>query len=189
MNNDLFNLIKADLQKSLKQKRYDHTMGVMYTSASLAMRYGCDVDTVMLAGLLHDVSKAYSSDIYVSMADERCIPISSVERANPELIHAKLSAYIAQTKYGITDDNIINAITYHTTGRPEMTIYEKIVYIADYIEPSRTIMPRLDIIREMAFCDIDEALLMIIEDTLEYLKASKKTCDPMTEMTYLYYKK
>ena len=89
----------------------------------------------------------------------------------------------------IDDEEIIDAILYHTTGRPGMSLLEKIVYIADYIEPGRNHAPNLGEIRELCFADLDEALLKILEDILVHLKESKKEIDPMTQMTYEFYKR
>ena len=96
---------------------------------------------------------------------------------------------MAKTKYKVDDEDIINAIIYHTTGRPGMSLLEKIVYIADYIEPGREQAPNLDEVRKLSFQDLDEALLQILEDILVHLKESKKEIDPMTQMTYEFYKR
>ena len=90
-------------------------------------------------------------------------------------------------EYHIDDQDIINAIIFHTTGRPDMSRLEKIVFIADYIEPGRNKAKNLSEIRKMAFRDLDSACKMILEDTLEYLKQGEGENDPMTEQTYKYY--
>ena len=113
--------IKEDLKKKLSSKRYEHTMGVEYTSTCLAMRYGADIEKARLAGLLHDCAKYLSSGI----------PVSAYERKNPELLHAKLGACFANELYGVTDPEILSAIIWHTTGCPEMSLLDKIVFIAD----------------------------------------------------------
>lgn len=99
---------------------------------------------------------------------------------------------MAMDKFGINDKDIINAILYHTTGRPAMSTLEKIIYIADYIEPRRIKAPNLTEIRRMAFVDLDCTMLMILGDTLEYLKKRHKDrkdiMDEMTVKTYDYYK-
>lgn len=91
-------------------------------------------------------------------------------------------------QYGVRDKDIINAILNHTTGRPGMTKLEKIIYIADYIEPNRKQAPNLAEIRKLAFVDLDRALMRILEDTLSYLETIKSDIDPMTQKTYEYYK-
>ena len=103
------------------------------------------------------------------------------------MLHAKLGAFLARKKYDIEDEEILNAIRWHTTGRPEMTLLDKIVYIADYIEPKRDKAPHLPMIRQKAFVDLDEALVMILRDTLGYLGDSPEHVDSMTKKTYDYY--
>ena len=113
--------------------------------------------------------------------------VTEVERKNPFLLHAKVGAYLAREKYGIKDPDILNAIQNHTTGRKNMSLLEKIIFVADYIEPGRKHAPNLAEVRKLAFMDIDRALLMILRDTLQYLKASGGDIDPMTEETWRYY--
>ena len=96
---------------------------------------------------------------------------------------------MAAEKYGIDDNDILNAIRYHTTGRPGMSLLEKIIFVADYIEPGRYTAKNLPLVRKMAFSDIDEALLKILYDTLVYLNSTGNTVDPMTQKTYEYYKR
>ena len=106
---------------------------------------------------------------------------------DPFLLHAKVGSYLAKSEYHITDQDILNAILYHTTGRPGMSRLEKIVYVADYIEPSRKQAPHLSDIRKLAFRDLDEALFRILKDTLEYLQGIGNTVDQMTQETYDFY--
>ena len=120
---------------------------------------------------------------------EHHIPVSDFEKEHPFLLHAKLGAYIAKTKYNVADPEILSAITYHTTGKPEMTMLEKIVYIADYIEPARNKAPRLAEIRKLAFEDLDECMYEILKDTLEYLEEdSADDIEPTSREAYIYYK-
>lgn len=182
-------LYKKTLQKKLDSDRYEHTIGVAYTAASLAMRYKYDINKALIAGLLHDNAKCIPYEKKLQMCDKYNIHLSDVERENPALLHAKLGAFMAMHKYKINDKEIISAILYHTTGRPDMLLLEKIIYVADYIEPMRYKARRLHEIRELAFKDIDAALLTILEDTLEYLKSINGNIDPLTQKTYKYYKK
>ena len=154
--------IKSILSKGLKEERFYHSLAVSAVAASLAMRYGADVKKAELAGLIHDCAKAYPVDQFIRMADEFGIEIETVERENPQLIHAKLGAYYAKKDFGVEDPEILNSIIYHTTGRPGMTILEKIIYIADYIEPGRYKAKRLDEVRKAAFEDLDNYCQSII---------------------------
>ena len=180
--------IKENLKKKLSSKRYEHTIGVEYTSTCLAMRYGVDIEKARIAGLLHDCAKYLSSEDKISKCESYGIPVSDYERKNPELLHAKLGACFANEIYGVTDSEILSAIIWHTTGCPDMSLLDKIVFIADYIEANRDKAEDLPKVRELAFKDIDACLLLILEDTIAYLARKKSVTDPMTQKTYDYYK-
>lgn len=180
--------IRRKLIAELDKERYEHTLGVMYTAASMAMCYGADVEQALLAGLLHDCAKCIPGENKIKMCEKYHLNVSEVERENPSLLHAKLGAFLAAKKYHIEDKEIINAIASHTTGHPHMTLLEKIIYIADYIEPGRPELANMEEVRHLAFRNIDECLYRILEDSLEYLNRLSKPIDPMTEKTYNYYK-
>lgn len=180
--------IKKDLKNLLSEKRYEHTLGVEYTSACLAMRYGADMEKAALAGLLHDCAKYLSGEQKISWCRQYGMPVSEYEQKNPELLHAKLGACFAYSRYGIKDPEILSAITWHTTGKPQMGILEKIVYIADYLEPNRNQAENLAEVRALAFRDIDACLRKILEDSVAYLSSKKAVTDPMTIKTWEYYR-
>jgi predicted HD superfamily hydrolase involved in NAD metabolism len=179
--------LKKDLKKEMDESRYEHTIGVMYTCGALAMRYGYDLEKAMLAGLMHDCAKCMPNAKKLKIAEKNHLDISELERKNPFMLHAKLGALLAQKKYDIDDEEILSAIRWHTTGRPQMSLLDKIVYVADYIEPKRDKAPNLKEIRQMAFEDLNQALLKILEDTLGYLGDSPDEVDSMTKLTYEYY--
>ena len=179
--------IRKAMEKVQDENRYEHTLGVAYTAAALAMRYGCDLRSAEIAGLLHDCAKCMDNAKKIQICEKHNIPVNDAERKNPFLLHAKAGSFIAMDTYGITDTDIINAILNHTTGRPNMSLLEKIIYVADYIEPNRKKAPNLAEIRKIAFIDLDKALLMILTDTLTYLTASGGDFDSMTKKAYEYY--
>lgn len=179
--------LKKELKKEMDDSRYEHTLGVMYTCAALAMCYNYDLEKAMLAGLLHDCAKCMPNAKKLKMAQKHHLEISELEHKNPFMLHAKLGAFLAKKKYDIEDEEILDAIRWHTTGRPQMTLLDKIVYVADYIEPKRDKAPNLALIRQMAFTNLDDALLKILVDTLGYLGDSPEHVDSMTKMTYDYY--
>jgi len=181
--------IRKNMEKTLDAKRFEHTLGVAYTAASLAMCYQVDIYKAQIAGLLHDCAKCIPDDKKLSICEKHNMQITEIEKNNPFLLHAKAGSYIAMKKYHIHDRDIINAILNHTTGRPDMSQLEKIIYIADYIEPGRKQAPNLIEIRQLAFQDLDLALIQILGDTLKYLKESRTEIDPMTQKTYDYYRK
>ncbi|MGN1166789.1 MAG: bis(5'-nucleosyl)-tetraphosphatase (symmetrical) YqeK [Lachnospiraceae bacterium] len=180
--------ISKKLQKELDAERYQHTLGVMYTAASLAMCHGENIESALLAGLLHDCAKCIPGHEKIKLCKKYKLEISPVEEKNPSLLHAKLGAYLAEKKYDITNQDILNAINSHTTGRPGMTLLEKIIYIADYMEPGRAELPNMADVRKMAFENIDDCLFRILKDSLVYLKSRDLPIDIMTEKTYNYYK-
>ena len=174
------------MEKMQDAKRFAHTLGVEFTAAALAMRYQADVTDAQIAGLLHDCAKCLTDEKRVSICEKHQIPMTDIERRNPLLLHAKVGEFLAKDKYGITNPDILTAIRFHTTGRENMSLLERIVFVADYIEPGRRQAPNLTEIRQLAFTDLDAAMLKILEDTLSYLKATGGELDPMTEITYEY---
>lgn len=181
--------LRTKIKKTQDKKRFEHTLGVTYTAACLAMCYDIDTERAEIAGLLHDCAKCLSNDKKVDLCKKQSIEINMTEAKNPFLLHAKAGAYLAQHKYGIGDEDILNAVRYHTTGRPGMSMLEKIIFIADYIEPGRDHSARLPELRRLAFQDLDLTLVEILKDTLSYLEGSENEIDPMTQRTYEYYKK
>lgn len=176
------------IKKVLEPKRYEHTLGVAYTAANLAFVYDVDAKRAIVAGLLHDCAKCLSHQKRITVCKKNNITITKVEMANPVLLHAKVGAFYAKNKYGVTDEEIINSILYHTTGRPDMSILEKIIYVADYIEPHRKKLPKLTEIRKIAFSDIDMAIFSILENSLNFLEKGESQIDPATKETYDFYK-
>jgi predicted HD superfamily hydrolase involved in NAD metabolism len=179
--------MEKDLESVLKPKRFRHTIGVKYTSVCMAMRWGEDLNKAACAGLLHDCAKYLSPEQLLAFCHENGLHVTEAEQANPGLLHGLVGACFARTRYGIEDEEILGAITWHTTGRPEMTLLEKIVFTADYIEPGRDQAPQLDVLRQLAFTDLDQAVLMILKQTLDYLRDEGEVIDPQTEVTYNYY--
>ncbi len=180
--------LRKELEKQLKPDRFDHTLGVAYTSASMAFFYGADVQKALVAGMLHDCAKCMSHEEQIKICEKNNIELSDVERRNHSLLHAKVGMYLARTKYDVDDTDILNAIRWHTTGREDMSLLEKIVYIADFIEPNRKPLEDMDIIRKEAFTDINKCLAHILHNSVIYLQTIGKECDDATMKAYEYYK-
>lgn len=189
MKNVELKKIRKAMEKTLDGKRYEHTLGVEYTAAALAMRHGASLKDAQLAGLLHDCAKCLSDDKRLSICEKHNISVTEYERRNPSLLHAKVGSFLAMEEYGVTDADVIHAILNHTTGRPGMSLLEKIIFVADYIEPGRDRAANLSEIRQLAFVDLDAALLRILQDTLAYLDTTGEEIDPQTRKTYEFYKK
>ncbi len=187
--------IAHKVKKKVDKDRYTHTLGVAYTAAALAMRYCEDEDSydfiekTRVAGLLHDNAKCIPADEMLSQCREYGILVTESEEKSPFLLHGKLGAYYARTEFGIEDEDILSAVTWHTTGRPAMTLLEKIIFTADYMEPNRYKQDNLSAIRKMAFSDLDKCVYNICYDTIHYLSGRQKIFDQMTEKTMNYYNK
>ena len=171
MDNIYIEKLRKEVKRALKtdKMRFRHTIGVADTAACLASRYGID-------------------EKKIAECRQNDITITDSEYKSPYLLHSKLGAFYARTQYGINDTDILEAITWHTTGHPDMTMLEKIVFVADYIEPYRNKAANLDKIRYLAFTNIDDAILHILNDTINYLKENDKPIDGITLETYNFYK-
>ena len=179
-------LIKADLKEKLPKKRYEHTLGVAYTAAALAMCYGEDILKAELAGILHDVAKAKKSSELKDDMKGYIDPytdgdyVALIADKAPQILHAVYAPYLAKKDYKIEDKDILSAIRWHTTGKKDMTMLEKIVFVADYIEPNRKKLPDLDRIRTLSFHDMSEAVKVTAKSTIEYLGSQGMYIDKFT---------
>ena len=180
--------LRKSLEKELKPDRFDHTLGVAYTAANMAFIHGEDVEKALIAGFLHDCAKCMSHEDQIKICEKNKIEISEVEKRNHSLLHAKVGMFLARTKYDVYDTDILNAIRWHTTGREDMSLLEKIIYIADFIEPNRKPLEDMNIIRQEAYTDIDRCLAHILHNSVIYLKTIGKEIDDATMIAYEYYK-
>lgn len=188
MEKHLIREIQEELRIKLKGNRFEHTLGVQYTSVCLAMKYGCNLKKAELAGLLHDCAKQIAEKDMVELCEKYGEDISDFEYKHPFLLHGKAGACLAKMTYDIKDEEILNAIRNHTTGRENMSLLEQIVFVADYIEPGRKEAKNLEFLRKIAFEDLDLATLKILEQTLEYLEQTGASVDQRTVVTRDFYK-
>lgn len=184
-----FKSIKKTLSKQLEPKRYEHTIGVAHMAAALAMRYEVDMEKAYLAGLLHDCAKCIGTEEKIALCKKYKVELTKFEMDNPFLIHAKLGSCLAEKKYGVEEPDILSAIRYHTTGKPDMNMMEKIIFAADYIEPGRKPIPGLEEIRKKIFIDLDGAIVLILEGTMRHLKNREQPIDQTSIDAYEFYKK
>ena len=175
--------LKKDLKREMDDSRYEHTLGVMYTSAALAMRYEYDMERAMLAGLMHDCAKCIPNAKKLKLAEKNGLEITELERNNPFMLHAKVGAMLAKVKYDIDDEEVLGAIRWHTTGKPNMNLLEKIVYVADYIEHNRD-FPGVDQARKIAQVSLDRAVAYETARTVEHLAHQGLPIYPQTLETY-----
>ena len=153
----------------LKPRRIPHVRGCEAEAVRLAERWGCDPEKAAEAAILHDCTKKVDLPGQLALCAAYGLDADPVERESDKLLHAKTGAAFARSEYGC-DDDVTEAIRWHTTGRPDMTLLEKIVYIADYIEPNRD-FDGVDRLRALAYEDLDRALLMGLEMSLEDIRA------------------
>lgn len=183
--------IQEELEKVLRKKRFQHTLGVRYTAQALAMCFGEDVVLAGYAGMLHDCAKHLAGEEMLSLCRKNHIRCSEAEQANPSLLHAKLGAYFAREHYGVEEESVLSAIRWHTTGKPGMSGLEKILFIADYIEPGRKMLPHMEEVRRAAFRDLDETMYLILFHTLSYLREGgrgEESLDGFTADAYDFYR-
>lgn len=160
--------IQRVLREAVGAKRYAHSLGVMDTAMKLANKYNYDTDKAALAGLIHDCGKLEDDKEIIEMAEKTGVIQDSIMFNNPSLLHGPLGAILAKEIYGINDEDILEAISCHTTGRINMSILDKIIYISDYIEPSRS-FPGVEKMRNIAYVDLDKALLMAMENSIMHI--------------------
>ncbi len=167
------------LIEDIGKKRYDHSLRVVDMALKLGLTYGADLDKIKTAAILHDCAKYEESTSLLKKISTFDIILDNVIMNNKELIHGPLGSKIAEIEYGILDREILDAIHYHTIGRVNMTLLDKIIYIADYIEVKRN-FPGLEEIRTMAFEDLDSSILMAMDNTILYLIELNKLIHPNT---------
>ena len=180
MEREVIYTIRKQLKKALTEHRYQHTLGVEYTAACLAMRYGADIGKAELAGLLHDCAKEYTN--------EELRVMSRGEYGTDKTLHAVCAPIVAENKYGISDTEILSSIRWHTTGKANMALLDKIIFVADFIEPCRKMITILPEIRRIAFEDLTYAVFRISEETIPYLKMMDYPMDNNTVECYEWLK-
>ncbi len=173
------NFIKANL----KESRLIHTYGVRDTAVHLAKLYGADPEKAELAALYHDSYRWLKGDEMNACIKKLGLPMRYID--NPSLAHSKIAAIMIQRDFGETDPDIINAVCFHTTGRENMSLLEKIVYLADAIEPNRD-YPAVEEIRSLAEKDLDAACLMSMKNTENYVLSTGAEMDSDTTAAIKY---
>ncbi len=160
--------IEKYLKKNLKPDRYAHSLRVSDAAIRLAKQYKVDEYKACIAGLAHDCGKNLSDKEIIRTLKEENVKISEIGINNPQIMHGYVSAIIAKNNFDIEDQDILNAVAYHTTGRKGMSLLEKIIYLADYIEFGRD-FPGVDGLREQASKNLDKALIMAFNSTINYV--------------------
>ena len=164
---------REKLIEDIGEARYSHSIRVMETSILLAEKYGADIEKARTAAILHDCAKFEDGVNLLKLASEFDIMLDRVMENNLELLHGPIGAKIAELEYKVTDIEVLDAIRFHTTGREDMTILDKIIYISDYIEPNRN-FDGLEQVRKLAFTNIDSSILLAMENTIRFLLEKNK---------------
>ncbi|MFT9848594.1 bis(5'-nucleosyl)-tetraphosphatase (symmetrical) YqeK [Aneurinibacillus sp. REN35] len=167
------------VQQQITKHRYEHTLGVMNTAVALAAKYGANKEKAEIAAILHDYCKFWPEDEMRSIIKNTPHIPKDLLEYDKELWHAHVGAEVVRRDLGIEDEEILNAIRYHTSGRENMTLLEKVVCLADYIEPGRQ-FPGVDEVRAAAEEDLDRALAKGLGGTITFLVNREKSIYPLT---------
>ncbi len=166
------------LKENLNEERYIHTIGTAQKAKELAVIFGQNVDKAYLAGLLHDCAKCFSNEKLLQIIKQN-LKIEECELMNYKTLHAPVSAYIAKTQFQVDDEEILSAIRWHTLGKLDMTIFEKIVFLADKIEPNTRDKEYREKIEQYLNEEngLDKAMLKCYKETIKSLvKRDLKIC-------------
>lgn len=172
----------AAIKTRMPEKRYIHTIGVMETGISLAEKYGENVKSAETAAILHDIAKYADEDWMRQIVRQNGLDDRLVDWGS-EILHGPVGAWIAENEFNISNDDILNAIRFHTTGRAGMSKLEKIIYIADMIEPNRK-FPGVEALRSVANRNLDEALEACICHSIAFLVQTKQAIFPVSIECY-----
>ncbi len=171
--------IKSIVESKLSPKRFKHTIGVYKTAKELAKIYECNVYKASVAALLHDYAKKMSEVEMRQYVDRYNIAIDKVIDYQIDLAHGLIASEIAKNEINIHDTEILDAIKYHTIARENMTILDKIIYLADYIEPNRD-FNGVEKIRDVSFKSIDKAMILALENSIKHVISKGKLLHPNT---------
>lgn len=158
-------LLKEEIKGKLTEKRFLHSLAVMDMCEKLAEKYNCDEKKAKLVGLVHDMAKEMTDEEMLNYIRKNNIPISETEKNIPQILHGKIAANLAKKKYDF-DDEMCDAIKYHTTGKENMTILQKVLFVSDKIDETRK-YEGVEELRKLAFEDLDEAIIKNIDETLK----------------------
>lgn len=172
--------IENVLKKMLPERRLEHSLNVSKCAVKLSEIYKCDKEKAEIAGLVHDCAKYFTDKQIEDCVRKFNIELDSLEVNNIALSHSIIGSYVAKELFNIDDEEIINAIKYHTTGRENMSLLEKIIYMADLIEEGRK-FPRVEELRELTFSGkLEEALILSFNNTIKFVIDNNQLIHPRT---------
>ena len=174
-----YNEILVTLANELRPARFRHCRDVSQTAVRLAERWDADIEKARLAGILHDCARNLKGEELLKTSRQFGMIPSPLELLQPALIHAPLGAIIAERRFGISEPQVLQAIRRHTTGAPQMTLLDKVIYLSDCIEPGRN-FSGVRKIRDMAVEDLDAAVLLAYEHSILFVVANGGLLHPNT---------
>lgn len=160
--------IAMDLEKKLTVRRFAHTKGVAMTAVRLAKHYGADAERAELAAWLHDCARVYPTSALIEECMRLGIAVTRLDEKSPILLHAPLGAHLAREVYGVEDEAVLDAVRYHTVGREHMTVLDRIVYLADMIEPNRD-YDGVEHLRRLAEQDLTQAMVAAFDQSIAHV--------------------
>lgn len=159
------------LKKNLNEERYEHSLGTADCAKDLAQKYNLNFEKAYIAGLLHDCAKCFSTEKLLSIIEDYHLDVEDIEKMNYKTLHAPVSAFVAEKDFGVTDDEILSSIRWHTIGKVEMSNFEKIIFLADKIETRTREPEHAQPIRDklQGANGLNEALLQCYRQTIKSL--------------------
>lgn len=160
--------LKEQIAKDMGAERWQHTLGVLEKSVHLASKYGVNPHKTAMAALLHDLARQWSNEQLISYLESRGITLSDADLVLPAVLHGKVGALVAEERFGVTDEEVLQAVSCHTLGKMKMSDLDKIIFIADMIEPNRS-YPGVEALRVVAEANLDQAVLLGFDHTLQFV--------------------
>lgn len=174
-----YDQIEGKLRGILSEHRFLHSIGVVECASDLAMRYHCDIEKTRIAAISHDCAKEMKMEELMVIAKDENLELDEVILAEPQLLHGPVGEFVAKRDFGIQDEEVLNAIHYHTTGRAKMSTLEKIIYLADIIEKNRS-YNGIEEVRKLSKIDLDQAILRAIDNTVHFVISMNALLHPQT---------
>lgn len=178
--------LKAIMEKRLSKRRFKHSVEVARVAAEMAVHFGLDEEKAYLTGLLHDYAKGISGEDLIRIARDNGLIENHMDLEIPDLLHAPVGAWLLSHELGIDDGEMLRAVAAHTTGSRGMSDLDKVIYLADMIEPGRD-YPGLERLKCIALRDLDRGMLLGLESTIRYCLEMGRLLHPRTIEVRNYY--
>lgn len=181
----------TELRSIMQHYRYEHSIGVMHTAGALAMKFEENIEAVMLAGLLHDSTKHFSKDEHINLCKENKVELIEDDLIHVGVLHSITAPIIAKNKYSIEDEAVLSSIRWHTTGKPDMSVPEMILFVADFIEGGRRFKYDSEVLSKARHLAFNENLrcttAYIVHEILKWLRRNNASIHHFTEKTDEFY--